>query len=91
MKDGFQKAICFDKKPDLIYGNEILFEPSVTGAESGEKYSVGIKIRGNCGVVFEKKYNVKAGGFTFDLEPFGLELKDGYYSIEYILEGENND
>ena len=91
LKDGFQKAICFDKKPDLIYGNEILFEPSVTGAESGVKYSVGIKIRDNCGVVFEKKYNVKASGFTFDLEPFGLELKDGYYSIEYILEGENND
>ena len=92
LKEGFQKTICFDKKPDLIYGNKVLFEPSVTGAEAGERYTVAVRISDSENVkVFEKKYRVKADGFTFDLESFGLELKDGYYSIEYTLEGENND
>ncbi len=87
LKEGFADTICFDKKVGAVYNGGYVCEPAITGAEKGKTYSVGIVIKNQSGdVVCKKKIAVKATAFTFDLEPFEVNLEDGYYSVEYRVE-----
>ena len=36
--------------------------------------------------VISRKFKVKADNFIIDLEPFGVNLEDGYYVVEYVVE-----
>ena len=70
-----------------MYNGKYVCEPAITGAETGKTYNVKVKVKNRSGeIVYESKTTVKATAFTFDLEPFEVELKDGYYSVEYLVE-----
>ena len=87
LKEGFAETICFDKKAEVAYNGKYVCEPVLTGAEKGKTYNVKIEIKNQSGeVVCEKTTTVKATAFTFDFEPFEVQLKDGYYSVEYLVE-----
>ena len=87
LKAGFAETICFDKKVEVVYNGKYVCEPAITGAEKGKTYNVKAEIKNRSGeIVYERKTTVKATAFTFDLEPFEVDLKDGYYSVGYILE-----
>lgn len=86
LKEGFQKTVCFDKKVDVVYRNNRLFEPVLDGAEKGETYDIEITVKSADGEeVLKKKERVTATEFTVRLKPFEAELKDGYYSAEYTV------
>lgn len=87
LKEGFAETICFDKKVEVAYNGKYVCEPVLTGAEKGKTYNVKIEIKNQSGeVVCERGFAVKATAFTFDLEPFAVDLKNGYYSVEYLVE-----
>ena len=87
LKEGFAETICFDKKAEVAYNGKYVCEPVLTGAEKGKTYNVKIEIKNQSGeVVCERGFAVKATAFTFDLEPFAVDLKNGYYSVEYLVE-----
>ena len=90
LKEGFRQTICFDKKVDVVYRNNRLFEPIVTGAKKGETYDIEITVKDlNDKIAYEKNITAKATGFTFSLQPFNVELKDGYYYVKYSVESKN--
>ena len=87
LREGFQKTICFNKSVDVIYGNEVIVAPAISGAEKNEIYDVTVTIRDIDGnAVISRKFKVKADNFIIDLEPFGVNLEDGYYVVEYVVE-----
>ena len=87
LKEGFAETICFDKKAEVAYNGKYVCEPVLTGAEKGKTYNVKIEIKNQSGkVVCEKTMTVKATGFTFDLESFAVDLKNGYYSVGYLVQ-----
>lgn len=87
LKEGFAETICFDKKVGVAYNGKYVCEPVLTGAEKGKTYNVKIEIKNQSGdIVCERWFEVKATAFTFDLNPFEVDLKDGYYSVEYLVE-----
>ena len=87
LKEGFAETICFDKKAEVVYNGKYVCEPVLTGTEKVKTYNVRIEIKNQSGeVVCEKTTTVKATAFTFDFEPFEVQLKDGYYSVEYLVE-----
>ena len=87
LKEGFAETICFDKKVGVAYNGKYVCEPVLTGAEKGKTYNVKIEIKNQSGkVVCEKTMTVKATGFTFDLNPFEVDLRDGYYSVGYFVQ-----
>ncbi len=87
LKEGFAETICFDKKVEAVYAGKYVCSPAITGAETGKTYNVKIEIKNRSGeVVCKKTTTVKATAFTFDLEPFEVDLEDGYYSVEYLVE-----
>ena len=87
LKEGFAETICFDKKAEVAYNGKYVCNPVLTGAETGKNYKVKIEIKNQSGdIVCERGFAVKATAFTFDLEPFAVDLKDGYYSVEYLVE-----
>ena len=87
LKEGFAETICFDKKAEVVYNGKYVCEPVLTGAEKGKTYNVTVEIKNQSGeVVCEKTTTVKATAFTIDLESFAVDLKDGYYSVGYLVE-----
>ena len=48
------------------------------------KFTTIRDIDGNA--VISRKFKVKADNFIIDLEPFGVNLEDGYYVVEYVVE-----
>lgn len=87
LKEGFAETICFDKKAEVAYNGKYVCEPVLTGAEKGKTYNVKIEIKNQSGkVVCEKTMTVKATAFTFDLNPFEVDLRDGYYSVGYLVQ-----
>lgn len=87
LKEGFAETICFDKKVGVAYNGKYVCAPVLTGAEKGKTYNVKIEIKNQSGdIVCERWFEVKATAFTFDLESFAVDLKNGYYSVEYLVE-----
>lgn len=87
LKEGFAETICFDKKVGVAYNGKYVCEPVLTGAEKGKTYNVKIEIKNQSGeVVCERGFAVKATAFTVDLEAFAVDLKDGYYSVGYLVQ-----
>ncbi len=87
LKEGFAETICFDKKAEVAYNGKYVCEPVLTGAEKGKTYNVKIEIKNQSGdIVCERWFAVKATAFTFDLNPFEVDLRDGYYSVGYLVE-----
>lgn len=87
LKEGFAETICFDKKTDVVYGGKFMLEPVISGAEKGRTYRVTVSVKNSCGEeVFSREFLCEAESFTVEAEPFALELENGYYSAEYVLE-----
>lgn len=87
LKEGFAETICFEKKAEVVYNGKYVCEPILTGAEKGKTYNVTVEIKNQSGeVVCERNTTVKATAFTIDLESFAVDLKDGYYSVGYLVE-----
>ena len=87
LKEGFAETICFDKKAEVVYNGKYVCEPVLTGTEKGKTYNIKIEIKNQSGdIVCERGFAVKATAFTVDLEAFAVDLKDGYYSVGYLVE-----
>ena len=87
LEEGFAETICFDKKAEVVYNGKYVCEPVLTGTEKGKSYNVKIEIKNQTGdIACERGFAVKATAFTVDLEAFAVDLKDGYYSVGYLVE-----
>ena len=87
LKEQFEKLICFNANPDVLWYKDYAIEPVVCGLTKGHSYQVVIEIEDSKHQKIKKNYpNFIAKSDRRILKPWVPRLQqEGYYKVKYIV------
>ena len=87
LKEAFKEVTAFNENPDVLFDSEYKLRPMIVGVKPEKNYSLVVEIYNETQELVVRKpfYDFSKQGDKLFFEEYALNLRSGYYTLNYIV------